>query len=786
MSLPRAPKLLAWIVVLALVVPALALVAGGQLPERPTKEKVFYLQTSDEARNIGVITTQTFMDTNVGTNGQVIDSDHQVVARWFVFPELAGPVHVNGTVRIQVWWRAQGMAETGNVDWTLTLREIAANGTVAEIGSQDVSVQASNVFAVGEGRVDGVDYILSAGATLEAHLRLFGNIATTYFLAWGNATFDSRLVLPTNDYVRPVPQGEGGIWTLDSEGNVENNFDPDAANKTVAIRALVTDPFGGYDVAAVNVTVFAPNGTVVPELDDAPMTKVLGFFNTFESVYEATWNYSGYADGRYNITITALDNTGRIAFETAGNVGGHLETADDGVFFIGALPIDVNILVRDGDGNALANAAVSLLLGDTVETSGLTNGSGMVAFNVSPGVYQVQVSWDETLVGNAPLDALDDVPFSDPLVLDVAVYSVSFRVLDTHGVALQDAAVGITFPNGRTTAEPLLTDAAGTVNVGLVAGGTFLLNVQWRGKAVADTAVGVVASGVYTVVGAVYYVTFTALDAQGAPVAGVLLTVADLAFGVVVEAQLTDGRGVLVSRIPVGTFAVEAEWFGVAVLGNATLTVDGDANVTLNLAVYPVTVVPVDSRGVPLEGATVSLASDVFALTDNAGLDGAVTFRVPAMDYEVVVRWMDTEVFRGSLAVDGTTTTVRVEADVYYLRVFALDREENRLGGVFVTATQDGETVAAGRTDANGTVEFRLPRGTYVVTGEVRTTYLLSPVEQTAETDVVLQEESDVVLAFLDFPPSPFGTALFFLLLGVLLLLAVIAYILLRWKGVIK
>lgn len=349
---------------------------------------------------------------------------------------------------------------------------------------------------------------------------------------------------------------------------------------------------------------------------------------------------------------------------------------------------------------------------------------------------------------------------------------------------LEDAAMSITFPSGMTTAEPFFTDANGTVSLGLAAGGTYDVVVQWRGTEVADQSVTVTASGTVTIAATVYYVSFTTLDSTGATVGGALVTVSEPVFGVVVEARLTDASGALTSRLPGGAYEVDVEVFGINVLADFALSVAGDGSIDLNLAVHPTTIIPVDSRDVPLEGATVALSTLGFSLVENAGLDGQVTFRLPAGSYSLAIRWMNAEVYADSIDVTGAGT-LRVAADVHYLGVRAVDRDGNALSGVFVTATRDGATFAAGRTDANGTIEFRLPGGTYDLRGELRRTEYLSEIRQTAEATATLPG-AEATLTFAEFPPNPILSGLFLVILAILVLVALIGYIVLRSKGVIK
>jgi hypothetical protein len=726
------------------------------------KEKVFYLQTLNETRNVGPISTFYIMDSTIEDTGDSITSNMRIIARWFLFPELAGYLKLEGDVTFILWYMGEGTLD--GALWTLTLNEIDRDGNVNLIQTAQLDLPLDPSVLTETSIIASVNYTLQLGSTLEAHINIKGNSATDYTIAWGNSTYNSRIILPARNYIRIVPAPEGGVWTLDSALQAQSNFDPEAENKTIHIRVKVTDPFGGYDIQWVNITVRAPNGTVIPELNNLSASKISGYFNSFESVFQLSWNYSGYPEGRYNITVYALDKNGYLSYVDTGSYGVHLEVDEGGVFFLGAPPLEVYIRVFDGDGDPLDGANVLVILGDEVIASGVTNSSGYLKINLAPGNYRVEVWWQQTLVGWKGLFADRSWSSEEPFTITVAVYKISFRAVDVRKAPLQKAAVSVLFPNGNATEEPLITDDQGIVSLGRSPGGTYGVVVVWRGKVVADETVFVNASTTVDINSLVYYVNFHAKDADGEDVENALVTISDPLFGTVVEAKLTNASGLLSSRLPTGAYEVDVKWFGVYVLKGESLIVNNNTDVSLTLSIYTVKVTTVDSKGVTLEDATVSVSSGVFSQSGNTFDVGSVDLKLPIGNYTVKVSWQNTEVFSGTITVNGSQPTITLDTDVFYLTVQILDGFKSPLRGAFITVTKDETTVGAADTDVTGKVEFRLATGTYKVEASFKTTYHLTTYQDTKTATVSLESDKTVEIVFTSFPLPFYTTILFYLL----------------------
>ncbi|MCJ2532052.1 MAG: hypothetical protein LN413_07120 [Candidatus Thermoplasmatota archaeon] len=85
-------------------------------------------------------------------------------------------------------------------------------------------------------------------------------------------------------------------------------------------------------------------------------------------------------------------------------------------------------------------------------------------------------------------------------------------------------------------------------------------------------------------------------------------------------------------------------------------------------------------------------------------------------------------------------------------------------------------------TGANGTYTFRQPVGSYRVVARLDTTYLLTAIDQTSEVTFSLPADGPVEVRFVEFTPPIQNTTLFPILLGLAGLIAVLGFLVFRWK----
>jgi hypothetical protein len=723
------------------------------------------------------------MNTSQPTGANVMEVNFTETTKTFGFfldPVLAGDLRLNGTFLVLLWVKQVDSPGTTNfIDFSFDIWETDAAGTRLALlvdspvtSYLDITTHYSE-YAFGADLATSV--AASQGNGLEIEITLESPSSNTKVVAWGSADFRSRAVVGAVDRIDVA-----SVVLRNDTGGQPPYFDP-ADNVTV--NATITDPFGGYDIVWANATLVAPDGAVV--FDREPMALTSGNDTSFAKTFELRYVDPTKLKGVYTLTIEAVDRTGfhyrfpdRPGDET---YGGHLET-ETVTFAVGQV-LYANFLLRDAAGTPLEGARLILREGALVVADLVTDRFGRANASALPGVgdYVAEVWWQDVLVLSQTVTLDGNVDASDPVELVAAVFDPVFRVVDVAFAPLGDAAVYLTHPNGSTTRQPMTTDGDGRVALTQMAAGTYELRILWSGVAVGLTTVDVNASAAYEVVADVFYLTVAAADADGETVPSVHVVVQDRQRALVADSRLTDAGGRTVSRLPAGTYDVAASWFGVPVGGEENVTLAANRTVSLDLAIYTVTFAAVDERGVGLDGATVAVELGGFQISGQADFQGRATFKLPGGDLSVRVWWRDVLVYDRVETISASRTSVELAADVYYVALRAVDGNGNALAGVAVTLLRDGVAVDGGVTDANGTVEFRQPVGTYAVVARFETTYLLTPVDLTVEAAVTFPTASQPVnLAFETFPPPLTSTNVFPVL--ILLGIQIVAAFLLWWK----
>ena len=286
------------------------------------------------------------------------------------------------------------------------------------------------------------------------------------------------------------------------------SYELDVANKTVKIRANVTDPFGGYDIKDVSCTLTDPLGTVL--IDNVSMTSVNGTPISFLNVYEIQWDYTGAETGRYNVTIWAVDNNGY-------NYYWHREQYTfDGYeryaytsFWVGGMPANFEVMVLDSRGDPLPGATVIADRGGKL-TMNVTDAAGVAGLSVFPTHYTIEVYWEDVLVGSEGVDVID----GGSIQIDTAVYYPTIKVVDANGDPLQGTSVFEVHPNGTVFLSPWITDAYGQFSIDRAPGGDYRFVVKWRDVEVANEIIAIGDNIVYTINAQVFTLTVTVEDSQ--------------------------------------------------------------------------------------------------------------------------------------------------------------------------------------------------------------------------------------------------------------------------------
>jgi len=763
-----------------LLLAATLLLPAYEAPPSVPKTKVFYLHTATQDLGAGAVP---ILNTTIGTPSQEgedlwVAASHAV--SWSLYPRLVGPVTLRGDVTLRFWMSQSNTSGPGTTDNTLTMTLVEIGPGGAPVGAtiatgtvtEQVTTHYSEYFVTGN--VAGTRTI-PTGNSLQVTIDSASSNSVTKQLAWGSPRFRSRLELTLDNYLNI-----DAAFATDSGGMTPPYFDE---NQDIHIVATLNDPIGTYDVRWVNVTIVAPDGSVAR--DRVPMTLTLSGPATPLSTWEYVFSGASKPRGTYTATVEAVDNTGYYYRfpDRPGDLtfGGHLETVTF-TFLIGQ-PVWVNVLVVDDANASLPGATVEFLDLGVLQATAQTGANGTANVTLpGTGAYTARVWWQGILVYDAPQSVAGNVSGATPLVFSVAVYRTTLEVVDVAFDGIAGAAVFVGHPNGTSTLVPYNTDSSGRVVIARTPGGRYELRVVWRGIEVFSGGIDVASSAVWRLDASVYYFSVQARDTRGLAVENVQALFTDPGRGLVVESIATGLDGDAVARLPAGTYDLDAFWSGRRVANLTGLVLATNRTEPIPLSVYYVTVRVVDSQDKTVLGAFVALESPGYTasgITDASGR--VVDLRVPAGDFLLNVTWQGVVVH--SATVTATPEgTINASVRIYYLTVRTEDASGNDLPEVFLSLSRGNEVVAAATTNAQGEAVFRLPFGDYGIDGRLVTTYGLSGVDQSEQTNKTLGTDDTATLRFAAFPIPIYTTILFWLVILALLLVLLILWLYLKQR----
>jgi len=524
--------------------------ALANTPQAPQPRNLtFYMHNSTIAKDVNGVSTPYIFDTcqSFGKNNTVAKLQ-DVKQDWYLFPSLAGNLTVNGTITLHVFVSVSLV--NSQITPTLTISEI--NGTGSTTWSLQMNYGSISWWADPHDLVltmSDVHHTFLAGSTILIVLEIVSG--SRIVTIWYNSSWvPTHLIIQSDDFAEV-----NSIAFLDHIGQPRVNFDPLVPNNTIQIVVNVTDPLGGYDIRWVNLTIDRPGGGY--ELVSAPMTKIAGNPFSWVSIYQLWWNYSGKPVGRYNVTVSVLDNSGFYYFEEFLSTNGFLSQMDS-YFFIGGLPVYVNVKAIDSKDYVLSHATIVLKSGNVAVDSRTTDAYGMANMTMAKGIYTFEVIWQDVLVASQVQNVTDNITASNPLSIGCKVYYPIFQAQDAAGTPLAGASLLFIVPNGQKIG-PYKTNDSGIVELMQVPIGIYGLTASWRGVEVFHGNESVTSNDVISFMTAVYELTVTAKAENGELLAGVFISVVD-SEGLVYDAGMTNSTGTVVLRLPAGNYTLKAQY----------------------------------------------------------------------------------------------------------------------------------------------------------------------------------------------------------------------------------
>jgi len=402
----------------------------------------------------------------------------KIAIDFYLYPNLAGPVTINGTWQVFVWLNGSAYKPVG---FTVQFKEITVGGaTLWDSGQKSPTVTSSvgayiDVPVYNYNLSTPLNHAFNAGTTLLVEVEVNAGSSADTRIWYDSALYPSKVILPVEDYARPV-----FIKTYAVDNSETNLFyyNWSESQRKVIVRANVTDPFGGYDIYKVNMTILDPASNKV--VDSVDMTRVTdGLWRVHYSlIYEANWTYLSTAMlGEYTVKVSVIDNNGYYHNIDYGTFEPFMEEGSH-IFSIGVIVYyDPAFLIVDDVNAPLPKAQVYITWPNrTTETlPRYTSQNGFINLtHVLAGSYGFTILWKDVVV----LQTTQYVNSSDVYTLKCRVYQLTVEVLGNNRVPVHGAYV-IIYAEGGVGYGLEISDAAGQATFKLPAG-TYDIETHYR------------------------------------------------------------------------------------------------------------------------------------------------------------------------------------------------------------------------------------------------------------------------------------------------------------------
>jgi hypothetical protein len=480
---------------------------------------------------------------------------------FYTFPAFAGPVHLSANWQVVIFANSTALHPA---TWNLEFWEKSSVGTIMwDSGALSPSVLGGP--SGNSGYVDApiygytltasnLNHTFASGDTLEVEITVNAGATVPLSLWYDSAQQPSSMILPSSDYMRI-----SGVSTSDANGTLRTVFFTfwSADQRNVTIRTAVKDPFGGYDIHDVLVSVEDPAGAWL--VSNSSMKQIAGTAFSYNSSYSYSLAYaSGSSMGNYTVYVMALDNNADNQFM---HTGSYFPFADvmSTQFSIG-IQYPVHVRVVDMHEVPLVGAKISFFSGNVEYAAGVSGRDGTYNVTLFTGDFVAQVSWEGVIV----LDQNVSIRGATTVTLTAAVYYPTFRFVDDANHPLAGALVFVHFPNGSASLLPYTTDSQAMFILSQQPKGNYIALVLFEGVAVADTSVRVLSDGPFVVPTTVFQLRVTVEDRSGAPLndSSVLVSSPGKANGGPYGFLLTGKNGEANFSLPVGNYVVTAEYHG--------------------------------------------------------------------------------------------------------------------------------------------------------------------------------------------------------------------------------
>ena len=391
---------------------------------------------------------------------------------FYVHPDLASNVSLDGEIWLHPWMCGYGTGGStiGGV-FSAVIYEITSTGQIPVGSTQSTGTQT---LAFGSTPADSRDvnsvagndplklkfptYTFRKGSSILIHIEVNPQGAgAKMFFYYDHGICPSYVTLYSNDYAQI-----SSVKTYDVNYAETNLFGHNwtQSRRKVIVHANVTDPFGGYDIYKVNVTILDPSGQ--PVLDNIDMTRISDglWLIRYLHTYEANWTYPENAMlGNYTAEVSVIDNNGCYHFLDYGTFDPYIEYSSH-IFNIGIVILyNPSFKVVDDVDTPLPRVQVYIRLpnGTTNILPLYTDDNGVINLQrVPPGNYAFTILWKDVIVQQIT----QYVGSNGPYTIKCRVYQLTANVLGNNGVPVHGAYV-VVYTHAGIVYDFKMTDSAG-------------------------------------------------------------------------------------------------------------------------------------------------------------------------------------------------------------------------------------------------------------------------------------------------------------------------------------
>ncbi len=610
-------------------------------PPSPTNLTVYYhnLTTPDTIGSLQVLNiADTWNDTvpaysNLGDN---LSATHYLSLNFTMFPQLAGPLALNGTAYSWIYLSQNGSSPTsGHI--TLSVYEVSPAGTATLLGTGPATATTATYPGSGPTPVllagPTLSEIIPSNYSLSFEILVNGGTSQIYNAYWGHVKstyYYSRATISASSYLEV-----GSMYAVNSTGQTVYTLSPTASNKTISIYANLSDPLGEYDFSSYPVSYSVENatGAVILSGSMSPVGVYSPYGYTMQ--YEFSMNYSSEPSGALTVTVNGTDNTMHNYLSSSGVLYGR-NAFGTLPLYIGTPPVRVSFTVTDYAGNTLPGAKVSVSQFSYTAGYNSTGSNGVTTMLLSSGNYSVALYWQSVLVGTFPVHVNST---SSSFTLRAQVYSPILAFEDQSGTPLSFAQAAFISPSGSRL--PLMSSSSnGTLSLNEMATGEYSATVFWHGSTVFNGSISVDSNGFVAVNVNAYMQDFKVVSSSGSPVATANVVVVNSTTGIYAAFNTTNATGFASSVLPYGVYNIVVYWKGITVYDAPAVVLNNPtaSTMVLNASIYDVTVRAVTSGGSTLPDVVVSIYSPTTGAVLSAvtGTSGEATFTVAAGNYTLV------------------------------------------------------------------------------------------------------------------------------------------------------